>query len=324
VRSPFDIARSVAVTVVVVGLACGGTPATVKPADSPKNNTLLSEVANRCARIVSCADSHDASQFRDPSTCVDWWLVNVNAERPLADCVMRATTCPAVHACTHEHEDRTAAAYCAAHPGVFSACDGKRFISCEGDQGQESTLVDCATLGGTCGQHDNGGLVVRGCVSPSVCPPNAPERRCEGDALIGCEGDIAERSVCSKGTHCRAAPDENGSPSASCEVDGATRCTSASMARCEGDVAVACVVNGRYPGVHRTSCADYGLTCAMRSGRTSCVSKNASACTVGSPARCMGDDLDFCAAGTELRVSCKELGFIGCAADGKGPSAACR
>lgn len=323
-RSPFEAVFAVAAACTLVGSACGGATPSGKPPVAPAGNTLLSEVARRCARVAACADSHDASQFRDPSTCVDWWLVNVNDERPLADCVMHANTCAAVHACTHEREDRAAAAYCVAHPGVFSACDGSRFISCEGDQGQESTVVDCAALGGTCGQTDSGGLVVRGCISSRLCPAGAPERRCDGDSLIGCEGGIVERSACTKGTHCVAGPDENGAPSASCEAAGAVRCTSSSTARCEGDVAVACVVNGRYPGVHKTSCADYGLTCAMRSGRTSCVSKNPAACAVGSPARCDGEELVFCAAGTETHVSCKDIGLAGCAAEGKGPSAACR
>ncbi len=322
-RSPFDGALILATAAFAVVSACGGaTPSTNLPR-APEGNSFLADAANRCARVSSCADVHDASQFRDPSTCVDWWLVNVNDERPLADCVMRANDCAAVHACTHEREDRAATDFCVSHPRVFSACDGTRFISCEGDEGQESTLVDCATLGGTCGQIDGGGLVVRGCISERACPAGSPERRCAGDALIGCESGIASRVSCTKGTRCVASRDENGNPTASCEAEGSIRCTSASTARCEGDVAVACVVNGRYPGVHRTSCTDYGLTCAMRGGRTSCVSPTP-ACAVGGPARCDGDDLVFCAAGQEARIGCKSLGFLSCAADGKGPSAACR
>ncbi len=321
-RSPFDWFLATASVAASLVIACGAATAVPKAERSMTANALLADVAQRCARVVACADSHDASQFRDPSTCVDWWLVNANDERPLADCVMHATTCSAIHACTHARQDEGATAYCSAHPAMFSACDGTRFISCEGDDGRESTLVDCATLGGTCGQINNGGLVVRGCVSSRACPALAPERRCENGALVSCDNGIAERSLCTTGTRCVPGTDENGAPTASCEATGAVKCTSTSMAKCEDDVAVACVVNGRYPGLHRTNCADYGLTCAMRGTRTSCVSREAT-CAVGSPARCDGDAIVFCAAGHETHVSCKEMGFASCGPGAKGPSAAC-
>jgi hypothetical protein len=315
--------HAVVVSVVLFAVACGSAKKGPEPPRPGATPSLLDDLGRRCALVVSCSDVHDASQFRDPAACVDWWLVNEQDEKPLADCMMHATTCAAVHACTHESADRAAAAYCLAHPSVFSACDGTRFISCEGDEGRESTLVDCAGLGGTCVEQSEAGLVVRGCASPRLCPAGAPERRCEAGALVSCEAGIVERRACPRSTRCVARPDENGTPSATCEAEGAIRCTSAASTTCKGDVAFACVVNGGYAGLHRTNCADYGLVCAMRGARSSCVSAGPAACSAG-PARCDGDALVFCAAGREMRVSCKSLGLGECSVDAKGPVAACR
>lgn len=326
-RSPFDRGAALWSTIVAVAVACGAPShppraASDDLADGFGATDALRAWVRRCALIVGCSDVHDSSQFRDPATCVDWWLVNRHDEAPLVDCLARASSCGDVHACTHERSDPGAAAFCAAHPTTFSACEGNKVYDCQGDDGQESVVVDCAALAGKCVEHAQGGLVVRGCESPALCPPNAPERRCDGDAIVNCEGSLVEKRTCPLGTRCAARKDENGAPTAQCEGSASPPCTPPFGARCDGDVAVVCVQNGRFPGSRHTDCASYGMRCEQRDGRANCVSR-APQCTP-SPPSCQGDSLTFCAAGEPRSVSCRGMGLAACAPDAKGPGASCR
>lgn len=313
----------VAGALLLVALGCGTAsrpPPVVTP--SPAAPTLLLDVARRCARIASCSDAHDPSNFRTAQACVDWWLVNARDEAPLADCVMKAKTCTEVEACTHAPGDAGAEAFCKAHPGVLSMCDATRLISCEARDPHESTATDCAALGGTCGEIRDTGLVIRGCISPKLCPADAPKLRCDGEAaLVDCEGGIAERRVCPQGTRCVPDVDADGNPSATCESNTGRRCGLPGSAFCDGDRAVVCVQNGRYTGMHVGDCGHYGMGCVVRAGRANCLRKDAASCT--GPASCEGSTLRFCAAGGDVRVSCKELGFVGCDPTGAGTEASC-
>ena len=131
----------------LVALGCGTAPKPVPVATGPAAApSLLVDVARRCARIASCSDPHDPSNFRTAQACVDWWLVNARDESPLADCVMKAKTCVEVEACTHAPGDPGAESFCKAHPGTLSTCDGTRYISCEERDPRESTATECAAL----------------------------------------------------------------------------------------------------------------------------------------------------------------------------------
>ncbi len=301
--------------------AAASSPHTV---DSPTATptTDVSRIAKQCALVASCSDQHDSSAFRTPHGCVDWYVVNARDEAPLADCVMRATSCTDVVRCTHERADGLAETFCKAHPGVLSACDGNEFLSCEGESSAESTAVDCAALGGTCGEHKTAGLVERGCISARLCPQGAPEHRCDGDVVIDCQDGIADKNACPRGSRCTSGKDENGAPTAHCRSTSGRECSLVGSAFCEGDTAYACVQNGRFAGLHSADCAALGLACTMRSGRVACVKRGEAECAP-SPASCIGDDLRFCAAGESFHVSCKELGFSGCDSAGGGGEALC-
>ena len=313
----------VAAGALLVALGCGTAPKPVPVAAGPAAApSLLVDVARRCARIASCSDPHDPSNFRTAQACVDWWLVNARDESPLADCVMKAKTCLEVEACTHAPGDPGAESFCKAHPGTLSTCDGTRYISCEDRDPRESTASECAALGGTCGEIHGAGLVLRGCIAPKLCPSDAPTLRCDGEkALIDCEGGIAERRVCPQGSRCVPEVNAEGDPSATCESSTGRRCGLPGSAFCDGDRAVVCVQNGRFTGMHVGDCGRYGMGCIVRAGRANCVRKETTGCA--GPAACEGDTLRFCAAGGDVRVPCKELGFTGCNPTGAGTEASC-
>ncbi|HEY1957615.1 MAG TPA: hypothetical protein VGH28_18475 [Polyangiaceae bacterium] len=314
--------RALAGSIVAI-VACAGAPRARPETLAESTNATLAPIASQCALVASCADEHDASAFRTPQSCVDWYIVNARAEAPLADCLIHAKSCADVNACTHPRVDARATTFCKAHPGVLSACDGSDLLTCQGDDGIESTAVDCAKLGGACAERRSGELVVRGCVAPKLCPAGAPEHRCDGDAIVDCQDGIAERNACPAGFHCTAGHDESGAVTARCESAASRDCTLGGAAFCEGDVAYVCVQNGRFTGMHSADCGALGLACAVRAGRVSCVHRGPPACAPD-PATCDGDDLRFCAGGDRFRVSCKHLGFAACDPSGGGGEALCK
>jgi hypothetical protein len=306
----------------VVAVSCAASSSS--PTFAPNGERSdLARIAKQCALVASCADEHDSSALRTPRACVDWYVVNARDEAPLADCVMKARSCADMERCTHARADGVAESFCRAHPGVLSACDGNEFLDCEGD-GTESTAVDCATLGGTCTEKKNGGLVERGCASQKLCPTGAPEHRCDGDSVIDCEDGIVDENACPRGSRCAQGKDESGAPTAHCRSASGRECVGpvgAGSAFCEGDVAYACVQNGHFAGLHSADCGALGLACVVRAGRVACTKRGASDCA--SPATCSGDELRFCAAGESFHASCKELGFARCDPAGGGGEALC-
>lgn len=307
----------------VLALACGATPPPPKP--PPTREDRLEPIARACARAAACADAHDPNHLRNATSCVDWWLVNTRVEQAEIACMLRATTCQEIERCTHDPSDLGAETFCEAHPGALGVCDGTRLYSCS-DDASESTAVDCAALGGVCvEQRAAGGLVVRGCTSPRLCPKGAPARRCEGErTIVRCEDGLAERRDCPAGTKC-VVTGESGELEATCEgarsEDRISRCAKPGFAACEGDRATFCTLVGRDAWLRVTDCRAQGMTCAMRAGRANCVFENA---TCAATARCDGDTLVFCAAGSEMRVPCKSLGFSRCDPSARGAEAACR
>lgn len=281
----------------------------------------IARIGKVCARVASCADPHDATHLRNPTSCIDWWLVNTTVESDTIACLSKAASCQDVEACTHDPVDRGAIDWCVAHPGVLGTCDGTRLYSCSDDPA-ESSAIDCATLGGTCiEQRVAGGLVVRGCASQKLCPPNAPLARCEGNAIVRCEDGIAERRECAKTTRCIAGGEEGASCEGEPNQDRPQRCLKPGFAACDGDRVTFCMLVGRNAWLRTTDCKRWDMTCGMRNGRANCTSK-----VIGcaDTPRCDGENLVFCAAGTEMRVSCKELGFSRCDPAARAQEAACR
>jgi len=187
--------RSKACAVLLL-VACAGATTGGPGLEAPDTtNGALARIARQCTLVASCADEHESSVFRTPQSCVDWYAVNARDEAPLADCVMNVKSCADMTTCTHARADAAAESFCRAHPGVQTTCDGNALFTCEGEA-EESTALDCRTLDATCGERNTGGLVVRGCVSPRLCPPGAPEQRCDtGDAVIDCEDGVAEKNA---------------------------------------------------------------------------------------------------------------------------------
>jgi hypothetical protein len=300
-------------------------PVALNGAGSP---AWLDEVAARCARIASCAHPHDAPRLRDPSACVAWWVGRArdDANDPIHTCVDAARTCGDVNACVHGGADARAAAFCSARSGVMSACEANQLMSCAADAPAESQRVDCGALGARCEEHQTGGLVVRGCFSSRLCPPNAPEERCDGDAIVTCHDGAVGRVACARGTRCEEHVEPNGERSAMCEpLHEHAHCTEVGGRWCRGDVLIECTVHGHFGDVRVSDCAGAGLRCASagEGARAACVVKRPVECEPG-PARCDGDDgLAFCAAGRMLKVSCRGLGLGPCDPDAQGPAAAC-
>lgn len=309
--------------VAMFAVACGAqTPPPVPPA-SPAAE--LDPIARACVRAASCADAHDPAHLRSAPACVDWWLTGAETSSGEAACVLRATSCADVGHCTHAPSDRGAETFCEAHPGALGVCEGNNLYSCS-DEPSESTALDCATLGGTCvEQRVAGGLVVRGCTSPTLCPRGAPALRCEGErTVVRCEDGVAERRECPALTRCTVTG-QGADADAVCEgaraSDRVARCTKPGFSGCDGDRATSCVLVGREAWLRTTDCRSRKMTCSMRGGHAGCAFENA---TCAAAPRCDGDALVFCAAGAEMRVSCKSLGFGRCDAPAGGLEAACR
>ncbi len=335
-QAPVAVAWMLAVA---LGGGCRSTPVdppAVTPAaahaDATAARASVTEVARTCARITSCGRMHDPTRLRDPSACVDWWLqfVAVAGERPLHDCVHNARSCADVDACTKPPGDERARAACrtagrGGHIGREngSFCDGKLLVTCNDDDPAQSSVVDCATMNATCGESRGaGGLVTRACLAPSVCPPDAPEARCDGTrAILTCNDGAVARVACPAGFRCDDMRDE-GRASASCAPPEDVRCATAGGRTCEDDTLVDCVAHGHFRAVGITDCRARGLVCAGTGEGSRCAVSRDAACNGRAP-RCEGNTLVFCAAGMEARMPCTEAGFAGCDADAHGSDAAC-
>ncbi|MGH7331063.1 MAG: hypothetical protein ACREJX_22165, partial [Polyangiaceae bacterium] len=219
--------------VVVFVAACGGSkPVALSPKiahTTPPQG--FAQVTSMCAKITSCARPYDAPEFRDPSACVDHLLLR-GTEDPKTACLAKSKSCKDVSQCVHGDADAVAGAFCSSHPGVLSACDGRHFVTCA-DPAEDSTVVDCGKLGGTCSENRlEGGLVVRGCTSQTLCPAGAPETRCDGErALIACRDGLVDRAICKPGNRCTAHHDPDGE-SAACAPASAGRCTGEGSGEC--------------------------------------------------------------------------------------------
>jgi hypothetical protein len=301
-------------------------PATPKPASGPQWPRGFSQVTAKCAQIASCAKPGDPPRLADPSACVDHWLAR-GSEDPQAKCLLAATSCNDVDACKRGGSDANATAFCASHPGVLSACDGARVVTCAGDDGREAGLVDCAAVGATCSETRlAGGLIVRGCASAKLCPPGAPEARCEGaapsSAVITCHDGMVERVACGGGERCTQHDDE-GEASATCAPATESRCNDVGGSRCDpSGKLLECVASGHFGGVRTTDCAKAGLVCRARGNKSACVVDAAPECA-RRPTRCEGDLLVYCAAGAEVKVSCASIHLGPCDPGARGPEAAC-
>jgi hypothetical protein len=305
----------------IVIVACQG------PAVAPQGGgDGLDRIARACAKIASCAHGHDEPREHDPSACVDASLARSPAEAAeLEACVQGASGCEQVGACVRGRVDASAAAHCRAHPGARTSCDGNRLVTCSADDPNESTSVDCAAFGATCGDaHEEGGLLAHACVSPSLCPAGAPEVRCDGErAILGCHGGAVERTPCAAGARCEAQKGADGVTSALCEPVGHRHCDVVGKRWCERANLVSCQPHGSTGEVAATDCGAAGLVCDDRvEGGAACVVPTARTCDHGAP-RCDGDALVFCAAGARVRVGCRDLGFTTCDPDAHGVDAAC-
>ncbi len=308
--------------------ACGGQepptrlpPPTVAAADPP----VLRRIAQACARASACTRAHDASHFRDPSACVDWWLSESDSREPLRKCLAEASTCDQVSTCMHGGGDASAATFCSQRPGVVSGCDGDRLVSCGEDDAHESTVVNCAAIGASCREvKAAGGLVVRACWSAQKCPAGAPDVRCDGPgAVVSCRDGAFERSVCRPGTTCEERRDEVGDATASCELPGRHRCDARGVRHCENDRLIECDRTGHYNKVRVTDCVDFGLGCAGVGPRAGCYVPTNVECDKELLPKCEGGSVVFCAAGRIAKVSCGGIGLGICDPSARGPMAAC-
>jgi hypothetical protein len=314
-------------------VACGGQEPPPKAAPSaapPKDPPVLAQIASACARVSACTHAHDAPRFRDPSACVDWWLSGSPSDggegsETLRKCLVEATTCEKVSTCMHGGGDAKAAAFCAQRAGVVSGCDGDRLVVCGEDDAHESSVVDCAKLGATCREVKvAGGLVVRSCFSPQKCPAGAPAVRCDGSgAVLSCHDGGFERVACRPGTTCEERTDEEGAPTAACELPGRRRCDVRGTRHCEDDRLVECDRTGHSSRARVTDCVGNGLRCAGVGPRAGCYVPSNVECDKEFLPRCEGGSVVFCSAGRLSKVACSSIGLGPCDPAAKGPMAAC-
>lgn len=297
------------------------------PAASPSLAARIDAGARVCAKLASCAHPHDAPRDRDPAACVDAWIARAPAERePLEACVAAAKSCAEVDACGRDRGDARTTAFCRAHPGVPTGCEGNRLVTCSQDDPAESSAVDCAAFGATCGDLPQaGGLMARACVSASLCPTGAPEVRCDGaDAVLTCHEGAAERAACTSGARCEEHKAKDGSAAAVCEPPGHRHCDTVGKRWCEQGRLVQCQPHGAVGEAAVTDCASLGLACDEHAeSGAACVAPGPRSCERAAP-RCEGDDvLTFCASGRRFRLSCRDLGLGACDPDAHGVDAAC-
>jgi hypothetical protein len=284
-------------------------------------------IAERCARIASCAHPHDPPQWRNPSACVDFWVSAVGdgpGETEVPGCLSSARTCGAVRACLHPSRSGSSAAFCRAHPGAMTGCDGTALVSCGADDPEESTALDCASLGAKCGDLTQaGGLSTHACVDPARCSTELTSAWCSGTrAVVSChEGEI-ERTPCKAGTTCREHTDKDGEHVALCEGSGHASCTTPGKKRCDKSTLVECETHGHFAHEHAVDCATTGLGCSLVDGGAACTS--ATPACMGGHATCEGNTLAFCAAGVRVSIDCNDIGLGPCEADGRGLDATCR
>jgi len=300
----------------------------------PSSPTSLSTVAAACARISSCAHPHDRHEWRNPSACVDYLLARMGDPDELPACLTTAaltparggpeSTCDLVNACLHRQRPSAATAYCAAHPGAVTACDGASLVVCEGDDPDESAVIDCAAMGAKCVEiAQAGGLRTRACVDATRCPPELTRAWCDGTrAVLSCHDGEIERTGCASGSTCRAHTDVDGEQIAMCEVPGHTSCAAPGSVRCDGTRLVTCETHGHFGHQNTVDCAATGLVCSPSDAGARCT-KPSPECQGGHPT-CEGSAIAFCAAGVHFRVDCADVGLGACEADGRGPDATCR
>jgi hypothetical protein len=311
---------------VLVAAAChsGAPPAGPTPAAADR----LDRAARVCAMIASCAHPHDPPREREPAACVEAWLARAPAEaEPLETCLAAAVGCAQVDACARGRRDALATAYCRAHAGARTACEGARLVTCSEDDPGESTSTDCAAFGALCGDSkQSGGLLARACLSPALCPQGAPEVRCDGpaNAVVSCHEGAVERTACPAPARCEEHRAADGAVSAVCEPPGHRHCEAVGKRWCEQGKLAACEPHGPFGEAVVTDCAALGLVCDERppSEAAACVAPGAHACDK-TPPRCEGDALAFCAAGRRFRMTCRDLGFSACDPDAHGVEAAC-
>jgi hypothetical protein len=295
------------------------------PPASPTAGDRIDRAARACAKIASCAHPHDAPPDRDPGTCVDSWLARAARDvEPLETCLGSAVGCGQVDACARERSDLVATAFCRAHPGSRSGCQGSRLVTCSEDDPAESLSTDCGAFGATCGDSkQSGGLLARACLSAALCPAGAPEVRCEGTAaIVSCHEGAVERTVCAAGARCEERRGADGAVSALCEPAEHRHCDVVGKRWCEQGRLATCEPHGPFGEVVTTDCPGLGLACAERAQEASCVAAGASPCERAAP-RCDGEALAFCAAGRRYRLACRDLGFASCDPDAHGVDAAC-
>lgn len=322
--SPSRYARSLGLLVVTAGLWVACRPHANAPDERGRDPRWLSQIATTCALVTSCAHGHESEGERDPSRCMAAWLVELDGLRPTAEqtCLLEAKTCAQVQAC-EKKPDARAVSYCKAHPHG-TACEGTVRIVC-GDDPDEAESVDCASLGGTCGQVAHaGGLTESACLSPSMCPQGSKEGRCEGPkTVVTCADGAAERIACKANETCVARTDDDGAERASCEVAGAPRCSSPGARYCEGDRLVAC--NGPRGNdkaqVSVVDCGALGLRCDGQGKAAGCYVLGPTDCAAEDAPTCSEGALAFCALGRKLRVECTSIGAPACEG---GTRVACR
>jgi hypothetical protein len=307
-------------------VACGGQEPPAKPPPpppAPKDPPALVGIAQACARVSACARSADSSRFRDPSACVDWFVSE--PKDAFRACLLDAKGCDQVSTCMHGGGDARAAAFCKERPGVVSACDGDRLVSCGEDDAHESSVVDCAAMGASCRESRlAGGLVVRACASPQKCPAGVPDTRCDGPgAVISCRDGAFERVTCRPGTACEERRDESGDTLASCELPNRRRCTARGVRRCEEGRLVECTEAGMSGKAKIVDCVGAGLECAGTGPRAGCYVPTKIECDRELLPKCDGGSLVFCAAGRLARVGCSAIGLGACDPSARGSIAAC-
>jgi hypothetical protein len=278
----------------------------------------LAETAEHCTRIASCSKPSWLPQLRSASLCVDDSLPARSESAARLLCMRSARDCAAVEACLGISSSQRVVQYCKAHPEALSICQGDLWVTCA-EKPEDHLYVDCTKLSGHCSEARlAGGLLVRGCSSPSLCPAGVQEARCDTPrSLVNCHDGMAERTECPSGTRCEVGPDGS-----SCVAAAGPKCGPVDDSYCMEDTLVECPSSERTRNVRTTDCGSCGLRCVARGKQASCRVGIANDCD-GGTSQCVAGELSFCAAGRKLRVSCIKIGFAKCEPALHGLESAC-
>jgi hypothetical protein len=280
----------------------------------------LEDIEVMCALLTGCADVAFPKPGEDVVSCVkaSWQALGsadaVRTSLGIRDCALRANSCRELRECALAGASADVCngrAMKSDEPIGFCDLDG-RAVSCF--RGKPLFVRDCPRAGEQCSVA--GGKPI---CSLGSCPADMAEGAAQcsanGQRVLRCQdGRLQSRDCSVLGLRCATS---NSKPVCAPVTKG---CTTASVHRCDGKIAVACLDG-------------HEVRVLCDAARMSCVSPNkAGANGVCAPAdtappakcvderpRCTGNAIEYCFGGRKRTFLCNAFGFSRCVPGRSGP-----